>query len=202
LLMLERDAQLTSAVRRGLSAHGIELTAVHGEAEALQRIACEPFDAALLESDLLGEEGLLSFAGLPLIFTTTCLEPAGTHRFFGRGLLLNKPFTSTQLLAALQQARTPSSHRCDGLVDVLRRANSAGASMTLRVGDALLVIERGEIAHAECGRRRGEPALAEALSLRQPFTRLPTRPYVRTIERPFQLLMLEILEQLDDRGQP
>jgi DNA-binding response OmpR family regulator len=202
LLMLEHDPQLVSAVRRGVEANGIELLAARSVAEARARLETEQCDAALLDCDLLGDDELHAFAGLPLILATACLEPAGGHRFFGRGSLLGKPFTSTQLTAALQRACEHVGGRCEGLLDVLRRAHSGAASLTLQVEDALLVIDQGEVAHAERGRQRGEQALVEVLSLAQPaITRLPTRPFVRTIQRPFHTLMLDLLQRLEDREQ-
>lgn len=202
LLMLEHDPQLIAAVKRGLEAYRIEVTAAHGVAEARVQADRQLFAAALLDCDLLGDDELDAFAGLPLILATTRLEPVGGHRFFGRGVLLGKPFTSTQLLSALNQACTHVAGRSDRLLDVLRRAHSAQESFVLRVEDALLIVERGEIVHAERGKQRGEQALVEVLSLPAPaFKRLPTRPYVRTIERPFRALMLELLQRIEE-GEP
>jgi DNA-binding response OmpR family regulator len=202
LLMLDADAQLISAVRRGLEASQIEVFAERSVAGARRRADTEQFDAALLDCDLLHEDELRAFAGLPLILATSCLEPVGGHRFFARGVLLGKPFTSAQLLAALHRTCAGLRGPLEGLLDVLRRAHTAGESCTLQVEAALLVVEHGEVVHAECGTQRGERALTEVLSLVRPtITRLPARPSVRTIQRPFRALMLELLQRIEEREQ-
>jgi DNA-binding response OmpR family regulator len=200
LLMLELDQRLIAAVSRALSQQGVQVIGTSSVAQAYASARAGEVDVALLDGDLIDEADLAEFRGLPLLVTTPFLEPEGQHRFFGHARLLRKPFTNAQLLSALQDT-------CDGLgaepaslVDLLRRAHSDQQSLALRVGDAELFIEDGELIHAERRGVRGERALADVLAEEhQVAVRIALRPVPRTIQRPFRALMLDLLRTIDER---
>jgi DNA-binding response OmpR family regulator len=200
--MLDADARLVSAVTRALAQEGIEVIGVpsveHAHACAEQRSV----DAALLDGDLIDEIELSVFARLPVILMTSFLEPEGAHRFFRQARLLRKPFTSTQLLSALRETCGTLRAEPASLVDVLRRAHSDKQSMVLRIGDAEIVVDAGELVHAERPGMAGERALADVLANGpREFVQVPFRAVGRSIHRPFRALLLDLLRHIDEREQ-
>lgn len=200
LLMLDVDPRLVSAVTRALAEEGVTVVGTGSVEDALAALKQQSFAAALLDGDLLDAEQLTTFASLPIILSTSFLEPLGGHRSARQGGLLRKPFTSAQLLAALHDVCGSQGSMPPGLVDALRRAHSQGRSLALDVGGACVFMEQGEIVHAEYGALVGERALAEVLA-RSTSTPVPVaeREGVRTIHRPFQELMLDALQRLEER---
>jgi DNA-binding response OmpR family regulator len=202
LLMLDFDLRLVSAVTRALHEDGVEVVGVQSAEQARECAACQSFDVALLDCDLLDPAEMLAFADLPVILTTSFLEPEGEHRFFRHARLLRKPFTSAQLLSALHETCGTPRAEMGRLVDVLRRAHTSGLSLALRVGSAELFIEQGELVHAELCGLSGESALAEVLAQsQQQLVTIESRPVVRTIRRPFRALLLDLLRRLEEREQ-
>jgi DNA-binding response OmpR family regulator len=202
ILMLEYDARLLAAVTRTLEQHGVRVVGTHALDTARRLLAIEHFDAALLDCDSLEPDDLLSFTDFPLILVTSFLGHEGAHRFFGHGLLLPKPYTSAQILSALKDALGTLGSEPQLLVDVLRRAHSDAESVGFCVGEAQLFIEQGELVHAELGGLSGEAALAEVLAEGNPRARrIPARAVERTINRPFQTLLLDLLQRIDEREQ-
>jgi DNA-binding response OmpR family regulator len=202
IIMLDCDSTLVSAVTRALAQEGMKVTSASDVREALARVSSEVFDAALLDGDMIDAEELARFAVVPVILTTSFSERAGGHRFSREARLLNKPFTSAQLLSALHKVCVALDPRSGSLVGLLRRANSAGQSVAFRVGAATVVVEQGELVHAELGGVVGERALVRVLaqSHHVPVV-IPHRDVARTIQRPFRALMLELLERIEEQEQ-
>jgi DNA-binding response OmpR family regulator len=200
LLMLDFDRHLLSAVTRALQHKGVEVVSAGSVERARELVRDQSFDAALLDGDLLGAGELPTFAALPVILTTSFLEPEGGHLFFRHARLLRKPFTSAQLLTALREVCGAPNGENTSLLDVLRRAHGAGATLALRVGEAQLFIERGELVHVELNGSSGERALAELLAEATPAEPAPiaARAPRRSIQRPFQALMLDVLRHLEE----
>jgi DNA-binding response OmpR family regulator len=202
LLMLDLDPRLIAAVSRTLRHHGVSVVGTQCVETAQKYIETKMFDAALLDCDSLTPPDLQRFAGTLLILTTSFLEHEGEHRFFGHAALLRKPFTSAQLLSTLRETLGTLGSEPLLLVDVLRRAHTDAESVGFCVGDAELFLERGELVHAQFRELHGEPALAEVLAEPSPrLLRIPSRPVERTIHRPFQTLMLDILQRIEEREQ-
>jgi DNA-binding response OmpR family regulator len=200
LLMLDVDEHLVSAVTRALQHEGVEVVAVSSVERARERAHDQSFDAALLDCDLIDAAQLPSFAGLPVILTTSFLEPEGDHLFFRQARLLRKPFTSAQLLSALREACGAGNLEKASLLDVLRRTHSAGGSLALRVGRAHVFVEDGELVHAELDGVSGERALAEVLAEAATADLVPigARASRRSIQRPFQALLLDLLRHIEE----
>jgi|SRR5690349_12812411 len=200
LLMLDLDQRLIAAVSRALSQQGVEVIGTSSVAQACASVLDARIDVALLDGDLIDDAELAAFAGLPLLVTTSFLEPEGNHRFFGHARLLRKPFTNAQLLSALQDACRRLGAEPASLVDLLRRAHSDRQDLALRVGEAELFIEGGELIHAERNGVRGERALAEVLAEEtQAAVPIAFRRVPRTILRPLRALLLDLLRTLDER---
>ena len=203
LLMLDVDEHLVSAVTRTLSQEGVDVVATFSPERARAEALRQHFDVALLDGDLIDPTELSAFAELPVILTTAFLEPEGQHRFFRRATLLRKPFTSAQLLSALHATCANQNFQRVSLMDVLRRAHGERQSLALSVGRARIFLEEGELVHAELDGELGERALAEILAERSPADPRPIAESAgqRSIHRPFQPLMLELLRHIEEREQ-
>jgi DNA-binding response OmpR family regulator len=201
--MLDFDEHLVSAVTRALQQEGVDVVAVSSVERAQAEALRQHFDVALLDCDLLDSAELSAFSELPVILTTSFLEPEGQHRFFSRGRLMRKPFTSAQLLSVLRATCAIKSFEDAGLMDVLRRANSAAQTLSLSVGRARIFIEAGELVHAELDGESGERALAEILAQGpHPEVKvIANSAERRSILRPFQALMLDLLRHIEEREQ-
>jgi DNA-binding response OmpR family regulator len=203
LLILDCDEHLVSAVTRALQHTGVDVVAVASIERAREQAHTRSFDAALLDGDLIDAAELPAFAGVPVILTTSFLEPEGDHLFFRQAHLLRKPFTSAQLLSALRQACGAPCVENASLLDVLRRAHSTGRSLALQVGRAQVFVENGELVHVELDGASGEPALADLLAEARTVEAVPisARAPGRSIQRPFQPLMLDLLRHIEEREQ-
>jgi DNA-binding response OmpR family regulator len=202
LLMLDADQRLVSMVSRALLHEGVSVIGASSIAQGIATLAQQTVDCVLIDCDVLEPEQLAPFEHLPVILTTSFLEPAGEHRLLRDAPLLRKPFTGAQLLSVLRDTCGSSAPEVLGLVDSLRRAHSAGESLAVHVGGARVFVEHGEIVHAEHGTLHGEAALAEALAQsHERAVRFPPHPVPRTIARPFQALMLDLLRGIEEREQ-
>jgi DNA-binding response OmpR family regulator len=202
LLMLDFDTRLIAAVSRALRQHGVDVVGTQSTEAAVSHAQAQSFDVALLDCDSLDPADLAPFSHVPLILTTSFLEHEGKHRLFGRGLLLHKPFTSAQLLSTLRDTLGVIGSEPAHLIDILRRAHTEAQSVGFSVGEAELFLECGELVHAQLGEMQGEGALAEVLAAGSAsMSRIPARNVPRTIHRPFQTLMLELLHRIEVREQ-
>jgi DNA-binding response OmpR family regulator len=200
LLMLDADVRLAAVVTRALRQEGVEVLSAETVDGARALLPTQRFDAALLDCDLIDSHDLSLFSSLQVLLTTSFLEPEGEHRFFLRAPLLRKPFTSAQLLSALHEVCAVLRYEPAMLVDVLRQAHTRGQSVVLRIGTAEVFLEEGQLVHAEYLGVRGESALAEILARpHRELVCLPYREVARTIHRPFQALVLELLRFVEER---
>jgi hypothetical protein len=199
LLMLDFDPHLVSAVTRTLRQHAIAVVGVTAVHEAYERATTQPFDAGLLDGDVLSRGELDAFGSLPLVLTTTFLEPVW-DRWFSERPILHKPFTSAQLLSVLGDTLDALRPRSASVVDLLRRAHSAGRSVAYRVGRGEVFLEGGELVHAELDGIRGEAALSHVLAEVDPLVvRIADRAVERSIHRPFRTLLLDLLRRIEER---
>ena len=207
LLMLEFDPRLIASVRRALVRERVEVVGVDCLETAEREARTGRYELALLDGDLLEPGDLARFGALPRIVMTSLLARDGASPSFPAALggrLLQKPFTSAQLRAALHEVLGGASLEALTLLDLLRRAHSDRRSVALRVGDGELFVEDGELVHAEFAAEHGESALSRVLADATSAPRLiAQRPVTRTIHRPFQPLMLDILRGLEEgEGEP
>lgn len=203
LLMMDFDTRLIAAVTRTLRQQGVDVVGTHCVETARGLIQAQHFDITLLDCDSLDPADLTPFSKRPLILTTTFFEHEGKHRLFGHGHLLRKPFTSAQLLSTLRDTVGGLlGSEPDHLIDILRRAHTDAQSVGFSVGEAELFLEHGELVHAQLGEIQGEGALAEVLAASSSsLSRIPVRDVPRTIHRPFQTLMLDLLHRIEVREQ-
>lgn len=200
LLMFDFDPRLISTVARTLRQNAVEVIGVQSLEHAYERTTTHPFDGALLDGDVLRPSELGAFWPLPLILTTSFLEPSGGRRWLSERRMLHKPFTSGQLLSALSETFGPLALGSASLVDVLRRAHTEGRSVALRVGRGEVFIEAGELVHAELDGVIGEAALVDVLTEIDPIVvRIGDRAVERTIHKPFRPLLLDLLCFIEER---
>lgn len=202
LLMLEFDPRLLASVRRALVRERVEVVGVDRLEDAEDEADTGHYQVALLDGDLLDPGDLARFGRLPLIVMTSLLARDGAAPAFALDRafrVLQKPFTSAQLRAALHETVGVVSLEALTLVDLLRRAHSDRRSVALRVGAGEVFVEDGELVHARFAEQAGESALSRMLA---DATTAPCliakRPDARTIHRPFQPLMLDILRGLEE----
>ncbi len=206
LLMLEFDLHLVSAVARTLRPRAVEVVGVQSVEHAHEQAIAQSFDGALLDRDLLGPNDLGALWPLPLILMTAFLDPHRREAWPAARRLLQKPFTCGQLISAVNATVGPLEPTSLSVVDVLRRAHSAGANVALRVGGGEVFVESGEVVHAQLGPTRGEAALCDLLTAIDPIVRrIDERAVERTIRKPFRPLLLDLLrfiEEKEDRPAP
>ncbi len=200
LLMLDFDTRLVSAVTRTLQQQGVAVVGVQNVEHARRHAASKTFDVAVLDADLIEPSELESFASLPLVLVSSFLPPEGHFHALPNARVLRKPFTTAELLSLLREAFGPLSSEPMRLVDVLRLANTEGRSVALQVGRGEVHLENGELVHAELDGESGESALAEVLARAgETLVTIPSREVERTIHRPFQVVLLDLLHFIEQR---
>ena len=113
VLVVEDEMLILMAIEDMLADHGCtSITAAATVEKALALIETEPFDFATLDINLDGHRSysiarVLSERGIPFAFSTGYGEH-GAGSSYGDRPVLNKPFTSKQLLAVLtRMLRSP-----------------------------------------------------------------------------------------------
>jgi CheY-like chemotaxis protein len=199
LLMLDTDARLVASVARALASHQVAVLAAPNLERALELAKSEPFALLIIDSNLVSVDDLGLFSGTPIVTTASFLEPEPARRFFGHGRVLRKPFTSAELSQLLSEELGLSNCR-ESLLDILSHGHLAKKSFCLRVGSGELVLENGELIHAERAGVSGEAALVAILAKGDAVVRAGTSTSSpRTIARPFRPVLLEALRLLEER---
>lgn len=219
VLIVDDDAQLREAMARDLMEKGFDVATASCVSEATTSLGARAPD--VLITDLRMSEA----DGIDLLDSVRKLAPktrsilmsayatARDHQVatdMGAVRVLCKPFNSTELVQAIQQAvdcGTGFRGSVHGLslVDLLQMFHFARRSISIRLGAPVqgsIHIEAGEVVHAEHGSEVGERALRALLSA--PSGAITTHPRVevpRTVTRTFQSLLLDLLRQLDETSQ-
>jgi DNA-binding response OmpR family regulator len=202
LLMLDLDDLLVAVIARAMQHEGVAVEGVASAQLARRRVSEGAVDIALLECSLISADDFASLSQVPVVLTSSFLEPERA-RLFARGArFLQKPFTGAELMTALREALGPLHSESLLLVDLLLRAHTSGLSAAFRVGPAEVFMENGELVHARFGALEGETALAAVLadSHNEPRS-IPAREVVHSIVRPFRTVLLDALGAVDAREQ-
>jgi CheY-like chemotaxis protein len=220
VLVVEDDRVFARVVATALEKAGHEVAHATDLASAEQALrSTAKFDVVLTDMQLgeAGHEGidLLERARLTQLGARTVLMSAHASardyqraRQLGAVRVLCKPFELGEILEAVEQAID-----CDkgfhgsvhgmSLVDMLQVFHYSRKSMVVRVRsgaeEGQIHLAAGEIVHAQLGPREGVDALAAILRLPNGVvrTRGPASA-ARTIERPFDGLLLDVLRQIDE----
>jgi DNA-binding NarL/FixJ family response regulator len=196
VLMLDSDRRLIGAVARALECEHVEVHGAESAEQAAEQLLTLSFDAFLIDCDVFDLRQFSSFAGVQVIATTSGVGA----KLSPNERVLRKPFTSAQLLSALRESCGQPCLESRHLVDLLRRAHDVRRSFGLRVGEAELYMEDGEVVHAAWRSLCGEDALVEALSdVAREVQVMPARAVHRTIHRSFQALLMSVLSRLEER---
>lgn len=216
ILVVDDDDQLRTALARELRELDFDVHMAASVPDAVSILSSEPVDVILTDLRMSEEDGidLLDRARRLSRNTRAILMSAyasardhQTAIELGAVRVLCKPFTSTELLQAIQQAvdcETGFRGSVHGLslVDLLQMFHYARRSITIRLAGVergAIHLEDGEIVHAEQGPARGEKALRVLLA--HPSGSILTEPLEsreRSITRSFQSLLLDLLRQLDE----
>ncbi|HJL14809.1 MAG TPA: response regulator [Sandaracinaceae bacterium LLY-WYZ-13_1] len=217
ILVVDDDEQLRWALERELSAEGHEVSAVSNVAAALEALRERAPEVLITDLRMSEQDGIDLLTELPRVAGSTrpilmsAYATAADHdraTELGAVRVLCKPFTPVELREAIAQAvECESGFRGSvhglSLVDLLQMFHFGQRSVTLAVGGAATAgrihLQAGEVVHAEAGERRGEEALRALLAAGTGSLRTgPPEGCPRTIRRPFDSLLLELLRQLDE----
>jgi CheY-like chemotaxis protein len=216
ILIVEDDERLRSAVARDLSHRGFDVTSVVSVDDALSCLRERVYDVLLTDLRMGERDGIDLLGRLPDIAPRTpaiLMSAFATARDHQRAIelgavqVLCKPFTSLDLAHAIRQAvECESGFRGNlhgiSLVDVLQMFHFARRSVCVTVGGrdgGDIHVHEGEIVHAASGELAGEAALKRILGMHSGSIRSgPLVTEQRTIDRPFELLLLDVLRVLDE----
>jgi CheY-like chemotaxis protein len=225
VLIVEDDTKLSVSLGRFLSKHGYEVSTANSVESALNVLA----DAEILRHSpievLLADLRLGGWDGIDLLRAVHRLSPrtqsvlmsgaatakdAQVARELGAASVLTKPFNHQELLAAIRQAeecRQGVHGEIHGLYlsDLLQVFHLNRRSLVVSVGGPVrgeIYFSEGEVIHAVAGEETGETALRILLGGAAGYIRTsaPVPVATRTIERPFEELLLDLTRQLDEAG--
>lgn len=216
VLVVDDDAQLRAAVARDLEDNGFEVRVAESVQDALAALREAAVDVLLTDLRMSDEDGIdlldqvrhASGATRPILMSAyATARDHQTALELGAVRVLCKPFTSTELLLAIQQAvdcETGVRGSVHGLslVDLLQMFHFGRRSISIAVGAPVtgeIHMKDGELVHAACAELQGEDALRALLAT--PSGSINTAAFhteAHTVTRPFQSLLLDALRQLDE----
>lgn len=217
VLVVEDDQTFRSSLGRDLSLRGLEVKLAMGAEEAIGYLSGARFDVLLTDLRLGGRDGidLLKRARAIAPQTRTILMSGfATARDYQRAIelgavrVLCKPFTSAELMQAIEHARDCSSGYSGSvhglsLIDVLQLYQFSRRSLVLKVVGArggTIILRDGAFVHAQYGDLVGETALCAMLAAPNGQLRTETLPaeYPCTIDRAPQEVLLDCLRRVDE----
>ncbi len=224
VLVVDDDDAFRTAVSRALRGEGYDVDQAEDVSAALKALAARRFDVLLTDLRLGERDGIDLLDGARQVSPQTrpilmsAYATARDHQTavdLGAVKVLCKPFTPDDLLRAIREAIEcgvgfrGSVHGLS-LTDMLQMFHYARRSLTIEVGGSVIGrihIRDGQVVHAESARGTepqlvGEEALRALLastagSLR---TTILTEPANRSIERPFEELLIDSLRLLDEEA--
>ena len=216
VLIVDDDAQLRRALLRTLSAHGFESKAASNYDEAINQLGLQPYDVLLTDLRMGDKDGidlLNALRDLRASPRAILMSAYATARDSQRALdlgatrVLCKPFETSEVIDAIQRAVEASyvgSVHGLSLIDMLQMFHYSRRSVVLELlgkDYATVAMQEGEIVDARRASTEGEAALREILSCRAGSLKTRSLGEVtRTIDRPFQPLLLDLLRELDEHS--
>lgn len=216
VLVVDDDAKLGGALVRELASHGFTAQLSSTANEAVTMLGARPFDVLLTDLRLGERDGIDLLAQVREVSPATrpvLMSAFATARDYQKAIelgavrVLCKPFTSSELLAAIQQAvecETGFRGSIHGLslIDLLQMFHFGRRSLSLVIGTvptARIHFREGEIIHAERGATVGEDALRAILVAQSGSMHTTVLASVeQTIHQGFQSLVLDVLRQVDE----
>lgn len=217
VLVVEDDATFRSSIARDLGLRGVDVRIAAGAEEAVDVLQSARFDVLLTDLRLGGRDGIDLLKRARTIAPGTraiLMSGFATARDYQRAIelgavrVLCKPFTSAELMQAIEHARdctTGYSGSVHGLslIDVLQLYQFGRRSLVVVVvgtPGGRVILRDGAFVHAERGELTGEAALAALLAAESGVLRTETVPaeHPQTIERPPQAVLLDCLRLVDE----
>jgi CheY-like chemotaxis protein len=215
VLVAERDAARSRDTAELLRELGVQHVAEVSDAQQLEAALRERAFDVLLCAEQLGDE-----PGLALLETARKAAPATrsvlmcSSHLAGEALpsdadVVELPLSRLRLKDLLEQTASPHGGLwCEvpalSLSDILQMYHQARRSITVLLSGPVagrVRLESGEIVDAEMGNERGLAALSHLLEAETGLIRTaPASPETeRTIDAPFQSVLLEAAQRLDER---
>lgn len=215
VVVADVDSDARTTVAGFMAARGYDVKSAADPSTAMGLLVSGKVD--VLISDLAAQSGgleLLSFAreSAPSTRSIAIAATASAHDRdlalrLGAVRVLVKPLSLLELADAVGLARDCGEgfhgwmHRMQ-LVDVLQMYHHSSQTLTLRVRgdlDGEIAFLRGELIHAQCGQVAGMEALIELLGVRRgQLESVAIGAHKRTINRPFEHVLLDGLRALDE----
>jgi CheY-like chemotaxis protein len=216
VLIVEDDQQFRSAVVRDLVHRGYEVTSAVSVQDALTRLRQGAFDVVLTDLRMDDRDGIDLLEELSELSPRTRSILMSAHASardhqramdLGAVQVLCKPFSSAELMRAIQQAiDCESGFRGSvhglSLVDMLQMFHYSRRSLSIYISLPVggeVHFDGGEIVHAKRGAMDGEVALRSILAM--PSGSVHTTSLMAdavTIKRDFQSLLLDVLREVDE----
>jgi ActR/RegA family two-component response regulator len=219
VLVVDDDAVLRRAVASELTKRGYDVSSAGSVDEGLGLMREAPFDVLVTDLRMGGKDGidLLTAVRDHASATRTILMSGfATAKDYQHAIelgavrVLCKPFTPDELIGAIEHAvdcETGFRGSIHGLslIDIIQMFHYARRTITVTVTGArtaFIDIRDGEIVHAQHGEVTGTDALRHILGASSGAitTSVPNTEGPRTIEVPFQSLVLDVLRELDEEG--
>jgi CheY-like chemotaxis protein len=219
LLIADGDADLRRSVAGFMSARGYEIDQTASGIEAANLLGARHINVLIADLAVQGKSGLelLEFAKRAAPTTRSVVLGTGVSGRdresalrLGAVRVLLKPVSLLELADAVAVAADCGDgfygwlHRLS-LVDVLQMYHLAGHSLTLSLRgpvEGKIVLNRGQIVHAECEGEVGEPALVRLLRARRgSIDSEPMDHLGATISAPFEHVILDSIRLVDEGKQ-
>lgn len=215
VLVAETDATLSRRTAELLNELGVrDVVSVHSGAQVLEWLRTRAFDI-LLCAGRLGSSPAIDLMptakgvspATRLVLVLAEGDPEGPPE---PGVeILTRPFSRAKLGALLTRVAAPSGGLwCEvpqlSLADILQMYHQGRRSIAVLLSGPIagrIHLSEGEIVDAAADQLRGLPALSRLLEAESGLVRTetPSFPFERTVEGPFQHMLLEAVHRLDER---
>lgn len=218
VLLIDDDATTVSLVQYTLHQAGHEVLVSSGGTSASLALAESSIDVLVLDASLESAQGqpflelaLAAPQPIPTLMLLSQATARDAESALDRGAagILDKPFTGDELLRGLTRALRTDSFRGHlrgfSLLDIFQVFHLSRRSLIVCLGtqpEARVWFENGEVVHAERGGQEGETVLDTLLDVSSGTIRtLPFEPTRRSVQRPFDNLLLELLRTRDETNE-
>ncbi len=215
VLVVEDDEARRNALASDLASHGYEVGVAIGQDGAINALRNGRFDIVLADYepgtrvgvDLVEALSSLTIPPRPVLIRRQGSE--GVTPAPNGASVLQMPYQSEDLLRVVAEAAATASgfdaHLSGvNLIDMLQLLHFSQRTATVQVDGAQsgrVYFERGEIVHATLDQETGIHVLPKLLRVTSGAIRMESvRTSERTIQAPFQMLLLDLLRQEDERN--
>ncbi|MBI5571808.1 MAG: response regulator [Desulfomonile tiedjei] len=222
ILLVDRDPELTKAVRRKLAKAGLRVVAMHNQREARRLLDTKEFGGLIIDVLMtkMAELDLLVWVRrrwptLPIVVTSDFESPLIEVLVLKKGanIVVNKLVDTQEIVQffystgvrPMESARFSGTLEDIDIIEYLQFLLLTGKKLVLQITTddlptGLIFLCDGEVVHAVCGSQEGEEALYRCLSFEGGrFTNLPWRePDKITVSKASQFLLIEAARIRDE----